>query len=160
MVDSDWAGDTKHRKSVTGIVLKLAGGAILYKSKCQETIALSSTEAEFAAACEAGKSILYVRSILDEINIPQENATVLHIDNNGALLMGNAQQPTRRTKHVDIKKFALLDWIQHDLLIMQRINTTDNCADSMTKSLGRILHYRHFDYVMGHIKPTYTDMDK
>ena len=160
MVDSDWAGDSVHRKSVTGIVLKLAGGAILYKSKYQETVALSSTEAEFAAACEAGKSILYVRSILNEINISQDNATVLHIDNNGALLMGNAQQPTCRTKHVDIKKFALLDWIQHDLLIMQCITTTDNCADSMTKSLGRILHYRHFDYVMGHIKPTYTDIEK
>ena len=60
MVDSDWAGDTSHRKSVTGMVLKLAGGCILYKTKYQDTIALSSTEAEFAATCEAGKSILFV----------------------------------------------------------------------------------------------------
>ena len=157
MVDSDWAGDTSHRKSVTGIVLKLAGGSILYKTKYQDTIALSSTEAEFAAACEAGKSILYVRSILNEIGIDQEKATILHIDNHGALLMGNAQQPTRRTKHIDIKKFALLDWIEHDLIIMQRIKTTDNSSDGMTKSLGRILHYRHFDYIMGYYVPKYAD---
>ena len=155
MVDSDWAGDTSHRKSVTGMVLKVANGAILHKTKYQDTIALSSTEAEFAAACEAGKSILYVRSILNEIQVDQTNATTLHIDNNGALLMGNAQQPTRRTKHVDIKRFALLDWVEHDLMIMKRINTADNCADSMTKSLGRILHYRHFDYVMGYHRPEY-----
>ena len=43
MVDSDFAGDTKHRRSVTGIVQLLAGGAILYKTKFQDTVALSST---------------------------------------------------------------------------------------------------------------------
>ena len=159
MVDSDWAGDTTHRKSVTGLVLKLAGGCILYKTKYQDTVAHSSTEAEFAAACEAGKSILFVRSILEEINVPQTSATILHIDNNGALLMGNAQQPTRRTKHVDIKKFALLDWVEHDLVLMKRIHTNDNSADGLTKSLGRILHYRHFDYIMGHNVPKYAELN-
>ena len=62
-VDSDWGGDTTHRKSVTGYVIKLAGGAVYYKTRFQDTIALSSTEAEFAAATDAGKSILYVRTI-------------------------------------------------------------------------------------------------
>ena len=58
---------------------------------------MSSTESEFTVACDAAKAIIYVRSILDEINIPQNQATPLYIDNNGALMMGNAQQPTRRT---------------------------------------------------------------
>ena len=118
------------------MVLKVANGTILYKSKYQDTIALSSTEAEFVAACKAGKSILYVCSILNEIHVDQNKGTTLHIDNNGALLMDNAQQPTRRTKHVDIKHFALLDWVEHDLIIMKQIHTAHNCADSMTKSLG------------------------
>ena len=102
---------------------------------------MSSTEAEFTAACDAAKAILYIRSILDKINISQDEATTLYIDNNGALLMANAQQPTRRTRHMDIKHFALLDWVERDLVVMKRINTTDNYADSMTKSLGRQLHY-------------------
>jgi hypothetical protein len=33
---------------------------VLYKSKYQDTIALSTTETEFAAACDASKSILYI----------------------------------------------------------------------------------------------------
>jgi hypothetical protein len=49
-VDSDWGSDRTHRRSVTGLVLMLAGGVIAYKSKYQATIALSSTEAEFTAA--------------------------------------------------------------------------------------------------------------
>lgn len=76
-VDSDFAGDTTHRKSVSGIVLRLAGGTIFYKetifykTKYQDTIALSSTEAEFMAASEAGKYILYISTILKEIGLPQ-----------------------------------------------------------------------------------------
>ena len=81
-VDADWGGDTQHRKSVSGVVLRLAGGTILYKTKYQDTIATNTTEAEFTAACDAGKSILYVRSMLDEINMPQEEATPLFIHNN------------------------------------------------------------------------------
>jgi hypothetical protein len=55
-------------------------------------------------------------------------------DNQGALLMANAQKPTKRTSHMDIKTFALQDWVKRDLLCLQRINTGDNYADAMTKS--------------------------
>ncbi len=155
-VDSDWAGDTTHRRSVSGIIIKFCGGTIFYKTKFQDTIALSSTEAEFTAACDAGKAILYIRSILNEIGVPQNEATTLFIDNNGALLMGNAQQPTRRTRHMDIKHFSLLDWIERELIIMKRIKTSDNSADALTKPLGRTLHYRHTDYILGKLIPSYA----
>ena len=59
-VDSDYAGDVLYRQSVTGIVIRIAGGTILYKTKFQDTIAHSSTEAKFTAAAEAGKYILYI----------------------------------------------------------------------------------------------------
>ena len=80
-VDSDFANDTSHRKSFTGINIKIAGGTIFYKTKFQDTVALSSTEAEFIAACDAGKVILYVRSILQDLGIDQYEATMLHEDN-------------------------------------------------------------------------------
>ena len=51
--------------------------------------------------------MLYLRSILDEINMPQDQASTIYIDNNGALMMANAQQPTRRTRHMDIKKIII-----------------------------------------------------
>jgi hypothetical protein len=153
-VDADWASDTKHRKSVTGIIIMYAGGAIGYKSKYQTTIAHSSTEAEFTAACDAGKHILFFRSLLADMDIEQEHATTLYEDNNGALLMANAQQPTRRTRHIDIKKFAILDWVEQDLLLLEAIKTSDNAADTMTKSLGRQLFYRHTDTIMGRRLPT------
>ena len=155
-VDSDFAGDTSHRKSVSGIVIKLAGGAVLYKTQYQATIAGSSTEAEFTAATEAGKYILHLRTILKEIDILQEQATVLFEDNQGALMMANASRPTKRTRHMDIKHFIVQNWVEEDLLCLHRIPTADNFSDAMTKSLGGTLFYRHMNYIMGKVVPEYA----
>lgn len=71
----------------------LVGGVIAYKSKFQEVIALSTTEAELVAACDAAKMILFIRSVLEDLSISQSDATILFEDNAGTLLMANAQQP-------------------------------------------------------------------
>ena len=134
----------------------LGGGVICYKSKFQITVALSSTEAEFVAACDAGKQILYLRSILTELGYPQELPTVLYEDNMGALHMANAARPTKRTRHMDFKHFALQDWTEHDLLIMTAIATKHNCGDSFTKALGRIKFYEQTDVLMGRRTPRYS----
>jgi hypothetical protein len=154
--DSDWGGDTKHQKSITGFIIKLAGGCIYYKSRYQPTIALSSTEAEFVVATDTGKAILYICTILHELGIQQKDATILHIYNNGALNMANQQQPTKSTRHMELKKFAIQQWVEHNLLYLKRISTDDNYADAMAKQLGRTKYYTHFDYIMGHLRPSYA----
>ena len=95
IVDSYYAGNTSHCKFVSGICVKLAGGDVLYKTQYQAIIDLSSTEAEFIAACKARKYLLYLRTILSELGgRPQMLATVLYEDNQGALLVATAQKPT------------------------------------------------------------------
>ena len=158
-VDSDWATDAQTRKSITGLVFYFAGAAIHFKTKFQNVISHSSTEAEFIAACDAGKAALYLRSIFEDIGVPQEEATVLLEDNTGALLMANAKQPTRRTKHMDVKHFALQNWVEEDLLLLEQIGTTNNSADSFTKALPRTLFYKHCDVIMGRIPPPYYKGD-
>jgi hypothetical protein len=127
----------------------------LYKSKFQPAIAHSSTEAEFVAACDTVKMILFYRSLLQQVGMEQMDATILFEYNSGAL-MANAQQPTRRTRHMDIKHFALLDWVERDLLILEAIRTHDNAADTMTKTLTKQLFYRHYDTYMGLRIPEYA----
>jgi len=52
------------RHSFGGTVIRLAGGTIAYKSKFQPTVAGSLTEAEFMAAYDTGKMILFIHSVL------------------------------------------------------------------------------------------------
>jgi hypothetical protein len=154
--DSDWATCVKTRRSFSGICIQLAGGTIAYKTKFQPTVALSSTEAEFMAACDVGRMCLFIRSILWDLDVPQEAATIAYEDNDGCTLMGNAQKPTARMRHIDIKYFALCDWIERDLLILERIDTSINPSDHLTKSLSRILFHRHADFLLGHVPPQYS----
>ena len=158
-VDASYAGDTQHRKSVTGIIARLAGGTILYKTKFQDVVALSSTEAEFIAACDAGKNCLYLRSILNDLCIEQEDATIIYEDNQGAIAMANAGRPTKRTKHIDTRSFALLSWVEQDLITLKRVPTSDNSADALTKNTPRILFNRHTDYILGKTPPDYVTVN-
>ena len=155
-VDASYANDTGHRKSVTGIIARLAGGTILYKTKFQDTVALSSTEAEFIAACDAGKNSLYIRSILEDMKIPQDEATIIYEDNQGAISMANAGRPTKRTEHIDIRHFAILSWVEQDLITLKRVPTNDNSSDALTKNTPRILFNRHADYILGRTQPEYV----
>ena len=50
----------------------------------------------------------------------------MYEDNNGALMMANAGQPTKRTRHIDIRHFALLDWVERDLVVLERVCTVIN----------------------------------
>jgi hypothetical protein len=136
--------------------MRLAGGPIAYKSKLQPTVACSSTEAEFMQAADTGRMSLYVRSILWDMGVPQDAATILYEDNDGATAMANAGKPTPRSRHIDIKFYALQEWVERDLLVLQRIDTSVNMSDHFTKPLSRILFYRHRDFYMGHVPPTYS----
>jgi hypothetical protein len=154
--DSDWATCVKTRRSFGGSCIRLAGGTIAYKCKFQPTVAGSSTEAEFMAAYDTGKMILFIRSVLWDLHVPQEAATVLFEDNDGCTAMGNAQKPTPRTRHIDIKYFSLAEWVERDLMILERIDTSINMSDHMTKGLQTILFHRHADFLLGHVPPMYS----
>jgi hypothetical protein len=99
---------------------------------------------------------LYLRSILWDLDVPQMAATYLYEDNDGATAMANAGKPTPRSRHIDVKYYAIQEWVERDLVILQRIDTADNTADILTKPLGRILFYRHKDYLMGFVPPKYS----
>jgi hypothetical protein len=120
-------------------------------------LALSSTEAEFAAAADAGKAALYLRSILHELGVDQLLPTIIYEDNNGARLMTNTQQPTHRTRHVELKQFAVLhQWVEDEQIIFGDIVTAHNISDSLTKQTGRTKFHQRHAILMGRMRPSYS----
>jgi hypothetical protein len=143
-------------QSFSGICIRLAGGTIAYKCKFQPTVAGSSTKAEFMAAYDTGKMILFVRSVLWDLDIPLEAATLLYKENDGCTAMGNAQKPTPRTQHIDIKYFSMFEWVERNLILLNRIDTSINMSNHLTKSLQTVLFHQHADFLLGHIPPSYS----
>ncbi len=91
-----------------------------------------------------------------DLNVPQEVASKLYKDNNACTAMANAQKPMTRTQHMDICYNVFCEWVEQDLVILERVDMTINEADHFTKILSRVLFYQHFDYIMGHVPPEYS----
>ena len=70
------------------------------------------------AAYDTRKMILFIQSVLWDLHVPQEAATVLFKDNDSYTAMGNAQKPTSRTRHI-CKYFSLCDWVERDLMFLE-----------------------------------------
>ena len=131
----------------------MAGGVTACKSKFQATTALSSAEAEFTAAAEAGKTIPHLQSALEELGHEQHEPTTLHTDNQGAPHVANTEQPTRRTRHMDAKAFAMQQWTKEQHPVSESMTAKLNAADHFSKALRRIEFYKQTDVTMGRRKP-------
>ena len=79
--DADWASDINDRRSISGYTYIIGGGAICWPSKKQHSTALSSTEAEYMAACNATKEAVWLRSFLQELKEKDDSPMTILIDN-------------------------------------------------------------------------------
>jgi hypothetical protein len=86
--DSDWANDPEKRKSVGGYAFMMYGGAVDYNCKKFTDTPLSTTEAEWYAACEAAKSGKWLRNMLHEIGFPMTSPLIIFEDNQGCISYG------------------------------------------------------------------------
>ena len=77
-VDSDFAGDLDKRRFTSGYVFTLAGGAISWMSKLQDTVALSTTEVEYIATSHACKEAIWLRGLLRETRSLQKSVPVFY----------------------------------------------------------------------------------
>nr|KYP42748.1 Retrovirus-related Pol polyprotein from transposon TNT 1-94 [Cajanus cajan] len=134
-VDSDFAGDLDKRKSTTGYVFTLAGGAVSWLSKLQTVVALSTTEAEYMAATQACKEAIWIQRLLEELGHKQEKITV-YCDSQSALHIARNPAFHSRTKHIGIQYHFVREVVEEGKVDMQKIHTKDNIADVMTKPVN------------------------
>nr|CAN68815.1 hypothetical protein VITISV_001087 [Vitis vinifera] len=90
-VDADFAGDIDSRKSTTEFVFTLGSTTISWASNLQKIVTLSTTEAEYVAATEAGKEMIWLHGFLDELGKKQE-MDILHSDSSELGIRFNSLQ--------------------------------------------------------------------
>lgn len=99
--DADWGSNQNNRKSISGFVFLLGGGALSWSSKKQDAVALSSTEAEYTAASHAARHAIWLQRLFKDIGIPISNSTTLFLDNQSTLSLSSDVMFHQRTKHID-----------------------------------------------------------
>jgi hypothetical protein len=149
-VDSDFAADVA--TSVRGYLLSLNGGPISWKAARQGGVTLSSSEAEFVAASQAGKEILYLRTLLKGLACPQTQPTELWEDNASCILMSENPTNRERSRHVDVRVHFLRDMVRDGAVKLIKCAGTQNVADALSKSLPKPAFHKHREFLHGTVK--------
>ena len=135
--DSDYANDpgAEGRRSVAGYCFSLRSGAVSWSSKKQKTIADSTCAAEYMAASEAGRELVWMRTLLRELGFGPTHATPLLCDNLAAVLLCGDQAFHNRVKHIDVRYHWIRERVESEELVVGHIPSSGNLADVLTKAL-------------------------
>lgn len=134
--DSDWAGDHTNRRSTSGYLFVLGGAAISWQSKRQETVALSSAEAEYVALATATQEAIFLRGILEDIGYLPSQPTKIFVDNQSCIKIAVNQVTRNRTKHIAAKYHFTRERIELKEIILEFKPTNQMAADCLTKAVG------------------------
>ena len=154
--DVDWGGCVDTRRSTSGYVFSLCGGAVSWSSKRQNSVALSSCESECMSATHAAKEAVWQRNIVRELISKNSGsrdvwqkiidrkcvgdddvAIDIYIDNQSAIELLKNPKFHARSKHIDIQLNFVRELIDENRLNFIFIATEFQVADILTKSLPK-----------------------
>jgi hypothetical protein len=169
-VDADFAGlwniedpqDAISVKSRTGYIITLGGCPLLWVSKLQQEISLSTMESEYVALSSAMRDLIPIRRLVEifakAISGHQDVVCVAHSDvfedNNGALTLATMPRLTPRSKHYGVKYHFFREKVLSGEIRIQKIATKEQWADIMTKGLPKATFEYLRDKLMGWPTPS------
>ena len=139
--DSDWAGDPESRRSVSGYIIYVQGVPVIWKSKSQNQVSLSSSESEWYALSEAVKDIIFLLDLCDNLGKEVSLPVTMYVDNIGAIFMSNNVSTSSRTKHIRTK--YVRDFVEDGVVSIEFVPTGNNHSDILTKNVTAALQEKH-----------------
>ncbi|KAG7546288.1 Zinc finger CCHC-type [Arabidopsis suecica] len=136
--DSSHNVDEDDGKSTTGHIFYLHDCPITWCTQKQNTVALSSCEAEFMAATEASKQAIWLQDLLSEVTGKTCEKVVLRIDNKSAIALAKNLVFHGRSKHIHKRYHFIRECVENDQVELEHVPGDEQKADILTKALGRI----------------------
>ena len=138
--DSDWAACLDTRRSVTCYLLLLGSSLVSWKSKRQDTISRSSSEAKYRAMSAAASEITWVVCLLANLGLQNLQPVMLHCDSQTALHIAHNPVLHNRTKHIEVDHHFTLEKVIEGIIQLTYLPTSSQLADVLTK----VLFSQHF----------------
>ena len=130
--DSDWAGDSPTRQSVTGYHCDVQNVTMCNRSLKQTAISFSSCEAQFYTASACVRELLGLAELFKELHY--KVSVRLEMDSDSARHILQRRGPGG-LKHIEIRCLSLHQWTREKRLSVSCVDTKNNTADLFTKHL-------------------------
>lgn len=134
-VDASFAGDQNTRKSTTGYLIRFAGCPILWRSKLQSMVALSTCESEYIALTEGIKDLMWLENVIRATGSVQNLSVMIRSDSNSAMDLAKCIKIPRRSKHIDTRYHFIKEYIKRPYVKMAYVPTEIHISDAFTKIL-------------------------
>jgi len=143
--DANFASCSDDRKSTSGYIFMMAGGAISWKSTKQTLITNSTMYAEFVACYGASVQAVWLRNLISELRVVDSIARpmVIYCDNTAAVFYSKHDKISNASKHMEIKYYTVKDLVKNEDVVIENIRTESMLADPLTKGLRPILFKEH-----------------
>ncbi|CAM8916160.1 unnamed protein product [Rhodiola kirilowii] len=132
--DADWAGNAEDRKSTSGGCFFLGNNLVSWFSKKQNSISLSTAEAEYIAAGSSCTQMLWMKQMLEEYEVKQDVMT-LYCGNMSAISISKNPVQHSRTKHIDIRHHFIRELVKKKIITLTHVSTDKQLEDIFTKAL-------------------------
>lgn len=126
------ARDINDRKSTSGYMFQITGGAVTWKSKKESCVVLSTAEAEYIALSSAAQESVWLRQFTSELGCPTKGQITIFEDNQSAL----SKNPKFHgcAKNIDIKQHYIWEQVNSGTIKPKYCPTAPNI---FTKGLSR-----------------------
>ncbi|RVW64514.1 Retrovirus-related Pol polyprotein from transposon TNT 1-94 [Vitis vinifera] len=143
--DADFAGCIDDKKSTTGYIFMMAGGAVSWKSVKQTLTTSSTMEAEYVACYEACCHIMWMRNFISALGVVDSISRPLKLfcDNSAAVAFSKNTRSISRSKHIDVKFYFVKEKVAESLIDIEHMSTKSMLADPLTKGLPIIAFQEH-----------------
>lgn len=136
--DSSHNTDRDDGRSTTGHVFYFGDTPITWCSQKQNTVALSSCEAEFMAATSAACQAIWLRGLYSEIMAKDLKPVVIRVDNKSAIALMKNPVFHGRSKHINTRYHYIRECVEKGQVLIEYICGEEQRADTLTKPLARI----------------------
>ena len=134
--DADWAGDQTIRRSTSGYLTFVEGNLITWRSKKQKVVARSSAEAEFRGMAQGICELLWIKSILKDLEIKYTDPINLYCDNKAAIQIAHNPVQHDRTKHVEVDRHFIKEKLDQKIICFPFVKSASQLADILTKAIS------------------------
>jgi hypothetical protein len=127
----------------------LNGAAVSWKSQRQQTVALSTTEAEYMAMTPATEEAMFLKQLLHEFHQDSGSTITIQEDNQSCIALSKTSMATGRNKHMDVRYYLCREKVESEDVEVQYCATESMLADVLTKPLVSARHNKLCNAIMG-----------